>query len=218
MSSDLLVFDGVGLQEQPSGRTVIDSLSFRLAAGRALVIAGPPASGKSAALDLACGVIQPTTGIITRRDATLGWLPQAGSLASNLTLWDNVALPLRWHRRADDAAVEDAIHRLSDVMECEPPQRLPTANASPERRAVAAVARALILRPDLLIADEPGGELGADGREDLWRMLWRVHAEWGTAILATTTDPGPSEALTDQRIDLRGPPTMAFRLWRGAWG
>jgi len=218
MSGDLLTFDGVGLQEPSSGRILLERLSFTLARGRALVIAGPPASGKSAALDLACGVRQPTTGTITRRDVPVGWLPQAGALASNLTLWDNVALPLRWHRRADDAAVEDAIHRLCDVMECEPPQRLPTASASPERRAVAAVARALILRPDLLIADELGSELGSDGREDLWRMLWRVQAEWGTAILATTTDPRPSEALTDQRVDLRGPPTMAFRLWRGAWG
>ena len=214
----LLTFTDVGLHLPGAEAPVLEHVSFVLAAGEALVLTGPPACGKSTALDLAWGGKAPTTGTILRAEGPVGWLPQAGALVSNLSLWDNVALPLRWHRGTDAEATTRAIDDLCEVMECEPPPRVPAATAAPEHRAVAAVARALVLRPALLIADEPGGDLGSDSREDLWRMLWRVQAAWGTAILAATTDPGPAQGLTDRRLDLPGRRTMAFRLWRGAWG
>ncbi len=217
MNQVLLRFNDVGLHPAGADGPTLEHLSFDLAEGDALILTGPPACGKSAALDLACGVRGATSGHVERLATNIGWLPQTGALVSNLTLWDNVALPLRWHRAATNQEVQRAITDLCEVMECDPPPRIPAAAALTEHRAVAAVARALILRPPLLIADEPGGELGTDGRDDLWRMLWRVQASWGTAILAATTDPGPAQALTDRRLDLPGRRTMAFRLWRGAW-
>jgi ABC-type lipoprotein export system ATPase subunit len=211
----MITFAGVHLHRPGQAEPLVSGLEFTVAPGTALVVTGPPGCGKSAVMDLAAGAVAPTGGVVTNRAPSVGWLPQRGALVSNLTLWDNTALPLRWHRGAHSAEVAATINALCEVLECDPPPRVPAATAAPEHRAVAAVARALILRPALLLADEPGEELGAAGREDLWRMLWRVQAEWGTTILAATSDPGPAAALTEARVGLPPRRTMAFRLWRG---
>ena len=210
----LLAFHQAGLHTPGFDEPLLEHLDFHLHAGESLILSGPPGCGTSSLLDLAAGVLRPTSGQVQAATAP-GWLPQHGALVSNLTLWDNVALPLRWHLAADEATVTRTITDLCDVLECEMPGRVAAATATPEHRAVAAIARALVLAPQVLLADRPGEDLGGAAREDLWRMLWRVQAAWGTAILASTGDPGPASALTDRVLTLPARRAVAFRLWRG---
>jgi ABC-type Mn2+/Zn2+ transport system ATPase subunit len=88
------------------------------------------------------------------------------------------------------------------LMGAVPPPPVQTAAASEEHRQLARLARAIALRPALLVIDEPGAGLDAQGREDLWRLLWRLQEDLGCAILAATSDPGPAAALTTRTIPL----------------
>lgn len=211
----LLELRGVGLANADG--PLLEGIDLRLDEGQALIVTGPPGSGRTSLLEITAGFRQPTRGMAAPA-ATFGWLPQHGALVSNLTLWDNVALPLRWHLGADEAGVTRGIQAVCDALECDLPPKAPAATASPEHRAVAGVARALALVPSVLIADCPGEDLAAAVREDLWRMLWRIQAAWGTAILASTGDAEAANPLTERVLTLPPRRTVAFRLRTGILG
>jgi energy-coupling factor transporter ATP-binding protein EcfA2 len=82
-------------------------------------------------------------------------------------------------------------------------------------RQVAAIARALVLGPELLLVDEPGSGLDEANAEELWRLLWRVQSETGIAILATAADAAAARPLTQRVLHLAGRRRVTFRLMPG---
>jgi ABC-type transporter Mla maintaining outer membrane lipid asymmetry ATPase subunit MlaF len=216
MNDAVLSFDTVFL-DLPSEGQVLSGLSFSLAAGESLLLHGPAGSGKSAALALIVGLLAPTAGRVTvlgAEPATLaartldglraqvGYSPQYGALLSNLTLMDNVALPLRWHRGASPLVGATAVREAYALLGAEPPPPVQAAAAPEIHRQLARLAKAVILRPPLLVLDEPGGGLDADQREDLWRLIWRIQQDLGCAVLAATSDPGPARAFSERLVPL----------------
>lgn len=222
-----LAFEHVFLASQ--GEPLIEDLDLRLGAGEALVVAGPAGSGKSAVVALAAGLARPEAGTVRLLDgdpadpatgpglrARAGFAPRAGALLSNLTLADNVALPLRWHRGLGAAAAQAAVEDTYRLMGAEPPPPVQAAYASPDQRELARLARALVLRPPLLVVDEPGAGLDAGVRDELWRLLWRLADEVRCAVLALTVDPGPARALSERVVHLPPRRRTTLRIIRPA--
>ena len=228
MSAPVLSFADVTLDLPAEGR-VLEGLSFTLAAGEALIVQGPAGSGKSVALALAVGLLAPTSGTVTVLGAVpatlhplaldglraqIGFSPQYGALLSNLTLMDNVALPLRWHRGLSAVAGAAAVREAYGLLGAEPPPAVQAAAAPEIHRQLARLAKAVILRPPLLILDEPGAGLDADQREDLWRLVWRVQQDLGCAVLAATSNPGLAQAFTDRTVPLAPRRRSTLRILR----
>lgn len=227
----MLSFSQITVRSAGFAEPLLHELTATVAAGSALTLVGPPGCGKSTALALIAGGLAPTSGTVRvagsdpvnlRGEAlalhrqAIGYVPQRGALLSNLTLVDNITLPLRYHRNASvtDAAAE--LKALLRLFEVEDPPAVQAALASPIWRGIAALGRALIMNPTLLVLDDLGEDLDAVDREDLWRLLWRVRIERGLTVLASTSDLTAATTLGDQVLTLPGRRTVNFRILRAS--
>ena len=127
----------------------------------------------------------------------VGLVFEGGQLFNHLTLRENVALPLQYHRNLSAAAAAAEIQPLLELMELTPLADITPANVSGNWLQRAALARALVLQPELLLLDNPLGRL--DVRHQQWWLrfldrLWRGHDWLGSrplTLVATTDDLRP---------------------------
>jgi ABC-type lipoprotein export system ATPase subunit len=223
----LLRYSAVTLHAAGFDEDLVQQVSLEVQPGASVALIGPPGCGKSSLLGLALGGESPHGGTVevlgrdpTRlRDAALmqhrteiGLLPQRGGLLSNLSLVDNILLPLRYHRQIDEDAARARLRELQLLAGVDEPPRTQAALASPSWRWVATLMRALVLQPRLLLVDDLGEELNAADREDLWRLLWRVVSDSGVAVLAATADASAAAILTSEVVHLRHLRPAGFRL------
>ena len=183
-----------------SGPPALAEVSLRITAGEAVAILGPSGSGKSTLLNLIAGLDRPTNGTVTvathrvdtmneaasarYRRSTIGMVFQFFNLLDDLTVLDNVVLPAQLaggargetNRRANELLGALGIDRHAAAY----PGRL----SGGERQRVA-VARALMNRPALLLADEPTGALDTASGADVRRLLRDLHADGQTIVLVT---------------------------------
>ncbi|MDX5576739.1 ABC transporter ATP-binding protein [Streptomyces sp. ID01-9D] len=199
-----------------AGRALLDGVNLTLPAGRSLAVTGPSGSGKSTLLNCALGLIRYDHGVVRiagqdlaglkprnlarhRRD-TMGMVFQFGELLPELTPVENVAMAalLAGVKRAE--AFDRARRLLVDLGV--PVEATPTAELSGGERQRAAVARALVNRPALLLADEPTGSLDTKNREAVAELLFSLPRTWGCAVLVVTHDESVA-ARADHRFALR---------------
>src|SRR4029453_2075328 len=199
MSSPLIELSAV-TRRYDSGPPALDEVSLTVASGEAVAILGPSGSGKSTLLNLVAGLDKPPSGTVTvegtridtlgeaasakYRRAKVGLVFQFFNLLDDLTVFDNVVLPAQLAgasraettRRATELLAALGIERHARVY----PGRL----SGGERQRVA-VARALMNRPSLLLADEPTGALDTASGADVRRLLTELHADGQTIVLVT---------------------------------
>jgi NitT/TauT family transport system ATP-binding protein len=172
------------------GRTVtaLGPLDLEVASGSFVAIVGPSGCGKSTLLRVVAGLAQPTVGTVRVADAApsllvarheLGVAFQDHALLPWLSVRENIALPFRLARRTVDAARIDELIALVGLREF--------SNARPRQlsggmRQRVAIARALVLRPRILLLDEPFGALDAVTRRQLNIELQRI---WWTQQITT---------------------------------
>ena len=191
--------------------TVVEEVDWSVGPGEFWVIAGPQHSGKSDFLMLTAGLMTPVKGsyklfgMETRNfgEAELaerlrvGFVFEGGQLFNQLTLRENVALPLQYHRDLPPDAAAAEVQTLLELMELTPLADITPPNISGNWRQRAALARALILKPEVLLLDNPLGRLG--GRHLHWWLrfldqLWHGHP-WSRGrpmtLVATTDDLRP---------------------------
>jgi putative ABC transport system ATP-binding protein len=181
-------------------QAALDHLSLHVAEGECLALLGPSGSGKSTLLNLIAGLDRPTEGTVTvggtrvdqlseaaaarYRRATIGLVFQFFNLLDDLTVADNVLLPAQIagrpaagsRRRARELLETLGIDRHADAY--------PGHLSGGERQRVA-VARALMNRPPLLLADEPTGALDTASGAEVRKLLVDLHAEGQTIVLVT---------------------------------
>ncbi|GLZ36023.1 ABC transporter ATP-binding protein [Lentzea sp. NBRC 105346] len=170
---------------------VLRGVDLTISPGELVTLAGPSGSGKSALITLLCGFDQPTSGTVlidgTPLSGPPSWdrcavLPQSLGLAGELTLAENVALPLRLSGRAHEVHLVKAL--LAELGIDELADRYP-AEVSFGQQQRAALARAVIAGPGVVLADEPTAHLDHASAPAVVAVLRRV-ADAGSAVLVAT--------------------------------
>jgi lipoprotein-releasing system ATP-binding protein len=196
------------------GLTVLDGVSLRLAPGQRLTIMGPSGSGKSTLLAVIGGLEPPTAGVVrldgvdphggdaaTRaafRNRRVGFVFQEHHLLGGCTALDNVLLPALAQGRVPVDLLVRGRRLLDRVGLAARADHRPAELSGGERQRVA-VARALLLSPRLVIADEPTGQLDARSAADVATLLLELAAEAGGMLIVATH----SEALAARVGDVR---------------
>ena len=191
-----------------SSLVVLDKVDWSVSAGDFWVVAGPQHSGKSDLLLHAAGLLMPVEGTCrlfgcdTREfeenqlseRLRVGYAFSDAKLFNQLTIAENVALPLRYHRNLAAEETARAVELLLDLLELKPYADATPINVAASWRQRAALARALVLKPELLLLDNPNGGLALRHRQWLVNFLdhlWRGHEFFGgrpMTIVITTDD------------------------------
>jgi len=187
-NSTLEVLSGVDLAIQPAER---------------LAIIGTSGSGKTTLLQIMGGLDDPTSGDILvngqslaniseaekslLRNQYIGFVYQFHHLLPEFSAQENVAMPLMIRRVRKDAAMEQSAELLQRVGLGERLDHKPGELSGGERQR-AAVARALITRPKLVLADEPTGNLDAGNGEHVLRLMLELNEEFATSLVIVTHD------------------------------
>lgn len=203
-------------KQYDAGPPALDGLSLTVRPGEAVAVVGPSGSGKSTFLNLLAGLDKPTNGSVSvdgqRVDAMseaasakfrrrqIGMIFQFFNLLDDLTVVDNVLLAAQLagkSRREAAARANDLLQYLGiEGFADSYPSRL-----SGGQRQRVAVARALMNRPPLLLADEPTGALDTSSGNDVKNLLAALNAD-GQTIVLVTHDLGLAEACATRTIEL----------------
>jgi cell division transport system ATP-binding protein len=193
-------FENVGLR-YGLGPEVLRDMSFRIEPHSFQFLTGPSGAGKTSLLRLLFLTLKPTRGLITifghdvatlSKDALstlrrrIGIVFQDFRLLDHLTTYDNVALPLRVAGLHEDAYRDQVIELLDWVGLGDRMWALPPVLSGGEKQR-AAIARAVIARPQLLLADEPTGNVDPTLAQRLLRLFIELNKS-GTSIVIATHD------------------------------
>ncbi|MBB3285084.1 MULTISPECIES: ATP-binding cassette domain-containing protein [Rhizobium] len=188
---------------------------FHLPAGGRLAITGASGSGKSTFVNAITGLEKVTRGSISwsgteithlssgRRDAfrarNIGLVMQDFHLFPGLSAFDNVVLPVKLARRLTPGERERALKLLSATGIARPQQKIETLSRGEMQRV--AVARALLSRPGVVVADEPTASLDRQAGKEVAELLMQLSAEEGTTLIVVTHDAALAARL-GRRINL----------------
>lgn len=197
---------------------VLDGLSFKLASGASMAVTGPSGSGKSTLLNLLAGVLLPERGELLLRHKDLdiainqaqkrartqlrrqsiGYVHQFFNLIPTLTVLENLLLPGELNKLPDvRARVRELLARvdLLDKADVFPE------NLSGGQQQRVAVARALVIGPALVLADEPTGNLDRGNAERVSDLLFEATREQGAMLIVATHSQAVAER-ADQLLEL----------------
>jgi putative ABC transport system ATP-binding protein len=196
------IIELTGVTRRYSGvdRPALDDVSLTVGDGEFTAVMGPSGSGKSTLLNLIAGLDKPDSGSVTVdsvdvgamnetqaarfRRQRLGFIFQFFHLLPTLTVLDNVLVPARLARAPSAESKLRALQLLSDLGLQQRARAFP-ATLSGGQQQRAAVARALINQPRLLLADEPTGALDSESGEQVMALLQQLHAIGQTIVLVT---------------------------------
>lgn len=187
------------------GKTTVEALrgvTMSVAAGEFVALMGPSGSGKSTLLQLLGGLDHPTTGSVIfegrdisglsdaqatrlRRERT-GYIFQAFNLIPLLDVRENIALPFTIAGGPRDQ--KERVRQVIDLVELTGKERHRPDQLSAGEQQRVAVARALVTRPSVLLADEPTGNLDYTNSGELLDALWRSCDQGGQTIVLVTHD------------------------------
>jgi phospholipid/cholesterol/gamma-HCH transport system ATP-binding protein len=192
-------------------RVIFQDLSFSLRRGEALLILGASGSGKSLLLKICAGLIIPEEGKVilggmdlalaakeTLQDlrAKVGFVFQNSALISNMAIYDNVALPLRYHKKGSETEVRVRVEEKMALFGVHQNiYRSIPAQLSLEMHKRAALARAFILDPELLLLDQPAGGLESEKAQKLGRITRDYQKRAGASLLEVDSQGLPRALL-----------------------
>ncbi len=194
-------------------RLALDDVTWRMDEGELVCILGHSAAGKTTLLRLITHEAQPTTGSVTvgtfrgrlsrghrallRRK--LGVVYEDFRLLSDRSVFENVALAVRIDGHfADSEVIPRTLRALQEVGLQDKQTALPHELSYGERQRCA-IARAIVNRPALILADEPTGALEPRSAAEVLDLLRRIHRE-GAALIVGTTRPDVAEAVGGRRL------------------
>lgn len=182
-------------------RLALDDVTWRMEEGECAVILGHSSAGKTTLLRLITHETQPTSGVVTvgtfrggrltrahrallRR--TIGVIYEDFRLLSDRSVFENVAIALRISGQHDESELEPKVLKALREVGLESQQDLLPAELSFGERQLCAIARAVVNRPTLILADEPTGALEPKSAAEVLSLLLRIHKEGAALLLGTT--------------------------------
>jgi putative ABC transport system ATP-binding protein len=216
MDAVVMEVEGVSKRVRDSAGelTILHEIGFRLAARESVAIVGASGSGKSTLLSILAGLDTPSSGTVRLdgidlfaldedaraavRGRRVGFVFQSFQLMGHLSALENVMLPLEL--RGDRQARAMATEMLGRVGLGQRLGHYPKLLSGGEQQRVA-LARAFVMRPALLLADEPTGSLDHATGESVMQMMFALNREVGTTLILVTHDPRIAERC-DRQIRL----------------
>jgi putative ABC transport system ATP-binding protein len=188
----------------PTAVRAVDDLSMSVPEGVFWTLMGPSGSGKSTVLHLVAGLTSPTSGKVivdgidiatfdstqaaALRRRKIGYVLQTFNLLPFLSAAENVGMPLV----LDGVKQSEVDARVADALELVDISRRashkPSALSGGEQQRIA-VARALVIRPSIILADEPTGNLDEAGGRSVMELIQGVNAQTNVTVLLVTHDP-----------------------------
>ena len=182
--------------------SAVNNVSFSMAQTDFISIMGKSGSGKTTLLNMIAGLLTPTQGKITIngtnlfelddkqvsafRNQNIGYIPQGSSLLPNLTALENIRLPFYLTKRENQSSLNYALELLEKAKIGYLKDTYPANMSGGEMRRIA-ILRALICRPQLVIADEPTSDLDEESSAQIMALLTEIHQQ-GTGLLIVTHD------------------------------
>ena len=199
---------------------ILKGIDFTIVKGEFVAIMGSSGSGKSTLLGLLAGLDSPTSGEVRLngvaisylaedklaqiRGRTLGFVFQSYQLIPTLTALENVLLPYELNsdeKSTRGTGLERARGLLEAVGLTDRLDHYPVQLSGGEQQRVA-LARAFVLRPPIVLADEPTGNLDSVNGQQVLKLLMNLNRDEGTTLVLVTHDPAVA-ALAHRRITLR---------------
>ena len=201
----------------PGGHEALRGVSVEIAAGEMVAITGHSGAGKTTLLKLAAGIERPTAGTVLVQGQNLGALGETAlavlrrrigfvfqdhKLLQDRNCFENVALPLRIAGFTREETGRRARAALDKVGLLARERALPVALSGGEQQRLC-IARAIVNRPALLVADEPTGNLDAEYARAIVALFASFH-QLGVTVLLSTHDEASLAALDCRRVALQG--------------
>lgn len=197
------------------GEVSVEDISFSIHAGEFVSVVGHSGAGKTTLIRLLIGEIKPSEGNIWFDDfdvdalgsddlsayrRRIGTVFQEFKLLPNRTAFENVAFAMEAAGKTDDEIVSDVPHALELVGLGHKARAFPHEMSGGERQRLA-IARAIINQPEVIIADEPTGNLDPQATYDIVQILKKIN-DLGTTVIITTHNKGIVDSLGKRVITL----------------
>ena len=189
------------------GDFMLDHVSFDVREDEIFAMIGKTGAGKSVLLEAAAGFFAPENGCvryngqivhqIPLHQRNIGYLYQDYSLFPHMTAEENIGYSLKMKRMPKDRIRRQVVEMAEKFEICSVLDQYPGTLSGGEQQRVA-LARALMMRPKLLLLDEPFSALDPVTKRSLYRMLQDIRREFGCAILFVTHDFAEAEQLADR--------------------
>ena len=189
------------------GKITLDHVSFDIKDGEFLSILGPSGCGKTTILRILIGLLDPTEGQIFMDGVDITHLPPAKrnmgivfqnyALFENMTVLGNVEYALKINKATKSVARERALAMIERMGLSEHMHKKPASLSGGQQQRVA-IARTLVLNPDIILFDEPMSALDVETRLSLRKELKDLQAEFGTTMIYITHDQEEAFALSDR--------------------
>jgi putative ABC transport system ATP-binding protein len=216
MTTDVNVVQLDGVRREYGDTVALDGVSLSIRAGEAVAVMGPSGCGKSTLLNMIAGLDRPTAGAVVVQGEDLGRKNETGlalfrrhrigmifqffNLIDDLPALDNVALAAQLTGTGARPARKRALELLDELGIADRRNVYPAALSGGERQRVA-VARALMNRPALLLADEPTGALDSRAGEQVMDLLLDLN-QIGQTLLIVTHDERLATRCASRVIEL----------------
>jgi phospholipid/cholesterol/gamma-HCH transport system ATP-binding protein len=182
-------------------RQVLAGMTLSVPKGMNFVLMGASGSGKSVTLRHVIGILRPDSGTVLVDDQEvsamdraqlmqlrkrMGYLFQNGALINWLTVFDNVALPLREHARLPDSELEDRVHQVLRLVQLDHAAQQFPPSISGGMKLRAGLARALVTNPEYVLYDEPNAGLDPIISQQIHELIVQVRDELDVTGLIVT--------------------------------
>ena len=202
-----------GVSKAFGERKVLDGVSFKVATGTAYVLLGRSGTGKSVTLKLICGLLKADAGTvsvlgkdITRLDSAdlspirknVGFLFQSAALFDSISVGENLAFPLRRHTAKSPTEIRDRAKEVLEMVGLGKEYDSMPSDLSGGMRKRAGLARALVLEPSILLADEPSAGLDPITSSEIDDLLVLVKKTNHTTLIVVTHNIPSARVIADR--------------------
>lgn len=229
--TDYLEFDGV--TKRFGSLTAVDRVTFGVKKGEFFSLLGPSGCGKTTLLRMVAGFEQPDEGRILLNGVDITRMPpnkrhvntvfQNYALFPHLTIFENIAFGLRLARLSKEEVTERVHEMLELIQLTGQAHKKPTQISGGQKQRVA-IARALVLKPQILLLDEPLAALDLKLRQHMQIELDTIHDKVGITFLYVTHDQGEAMSLSDRiavmnrgRVEQLDPPARLYEAPRSSF-
>lgn len=212
------------LHKRLDGTDVLRGISFEVQPMEVFVIMGPSGTGKSVLLKHLIGLLRPDDGGIFIWDLPvhaltedrlddlrkrIGVVFQGAALFDSLSVAENVAFPLRRHRRMDEPSIREAVATRLSLVGLEGKEDVMPAALSGGMRKRVGIARAIALNPEIVFYDEPTSGLDPPTARAVDSLIWRLRAYLGVTSVVVTHDLDSAFGVGDRIAVMSGGTLLA---------